>query len=114
MRLSIKGRLHARTLCAVALLGSAFELSACGSSAGRAAVNPDALQRMQIRPLVLSDQQFASGVAQLLLDGEATGDRLNLLVAVVQHQLQRADRYFATGQEQAALDAVNGALLLVR
>jgi tetratricopeptide (TPR) repeat protein len=86
----------------------------CGVQRQKPAMSADALKRVTIQRVVLSEQQFAQAVVKLLNDGEQTPERLNLLVAVVQHQLGRAAWYFDAGQEDVGLTATMGALLLVR
>jgi hypothetical protein len=108
------GRARRSALSLTLVVAPLLSMAACGTRASEPPVSPDAFLKVQIHPRALSEPEFAKGVAQLMDDGEATGERLNLLVAVVQHQLARAGRYFASGQEQAAMDAVTGALLLVR
>lgn len=72
------------------------------------------LQAVPINHVELTPEQFSPRVAHLLADGQADAERLNELVAVVRHQLERAGRYFDAGQEQMGLDATMGALYLVR
>ena len=49
----------------------------------------------------------------MLLDGERSSKRTDLLAGVVRHQLARAGQRFAHNR-QAGLESLNGALFLVR
>lgn len=86
----------------------------CGAGPTPEAASPGALHSGTIRADSLSDEEFAKRAHDLLLDGRVAADRIAPLVAVVQHQLKRADAYFARGERDAGLDIVTGALLLVR
>lgn len=89
-------------------------VSGCGGGPAPGATSPDALHQGTISPDSLSDEEFAQRVQALLLDGRIAADRISPLVAVVQHQLGRADAHFARGERDVGLDVVTGALLLVR
>jgi tetratricopeptide (TPR) repeat protein len=87
---------------------------ACSGGVVSPPVDAAGLQAVHITQVDLSQEEFAPRVKALLVDGEATPKRLNDLVAVVRHQLHRANTYLDSGHEQAALDALMGALFLVR
>lgn len=67
-----------------------------------------------VNPAPVSDADFAGSTYQILLDGEPSQKRTNLLAGVVRHQLARAGRRFAAGQRSAGVDALTGALFLLR
>ncbi len=87
---------------------------ACSSGAVPPPVDAAGLSQVPITHVELSREAFGPKLVRLLRDGKADGERLNDLVAVVRHQLGRAKHYFDHGHEQAGLDAVTGAFLLVR
>jgi cellulose synthase operon protein C len=88
--------------------------AACAPRSGSGPVEPKALQSVKLEQIELSATRFSQSVADLLRDGEVSAQRLSLLVAAVRWQLGRAGRYFEAGHDEAALDSVLGALLLVR
>jgi hypothetical protein len=67
-----------------------------------------------LRAARIGDAEFAAGAYQILLDGERSPKRTELLAGVVRHQLARAGRRFAAGNRDAGLSALTGALLLMR
>lgn len=64
--------------------------------------------------LELDDASFGAATLAVVQDGTPSPRRLGLLAGVVRRQLDRAGRYFAGGHEQMGLEAVRGALYLVR
>ena len=90
-------------------------VSACGGAQRpRATVAGAAGISGPIHPAVVGDEDFAAKTYQLLVDGEPTRERTEILVGVVQHQLRRAALRCEQGGPNAGLRALLGALLLVR
>ncbi|MFO7180877.1 MAG: hypothetical protein DIU78_019405 [Pseudomonadota bacterium] len=99
------------------LLAVAFAASAlgCGGGSTPTARDPsEAAAAMPLRPLPVSEADFAERTYQLLLDGEPSAERQNLLAGVVRRQLERAQARFTHGSDAAGLRALLGAFLLVR
>src|SRR5690606_2441984 len=99
------------------LLAVAFAASAlgCGGGSTPTARDPsEAAAAMPLRPLPVSEADFAERTNQLLLDGEPSAERQNLLAGVVRRQLERAQARFTHGSDAAGLRALLGAFLLVR
>ncbi len=67
-----------------------------------------------VHPVAVSDDDFAASAYQVLISGERTPKRTDLLVGVVQRQLERAQQRFDSGHAAAGLAALTGALYLVR
>jgi cellulose synthase operon protein C len=67
-----------------------------------------------LSPARIGDAEFAASAYQILLDGERSPKRAELLAGVVRHQLERAGRRFAAGNREAGLRALTGALFLMR
>ncbi|HLV65401.1 MAG TPA: tetratricopeptide repeat protein [Polyangiaceae bacterium] len=99
------------------LLAVAFAASSlgCGGGSPPTARDPSAAgAAVPLRPLSVSEADFAERTYQLLLDPEPSGERQNLLAGVVRRQLARAEARFSHGSEAAGLRALLGAFLLVR
>ena len=96
----------------LAVLALAMAGTACTPRGGTGAKTPTAVAA--VKPLAVSEQSFAKETAQLLLNRDRTPERTNRLVGVVRHQLGRAFELFEAGHDAAGLDAVEGALYLVR
>lgn len=88
--------------------------TACGAGVSVQPSNLAQLDNAQVSRVVVKSDDYAPLVKRLLLDGEPSVPRLNLLAGAVRHQLLRAGRYFKAGHEEAGLEAVSGALRLVR
>ncbi len=84
--------------------------------APRAAVRPatPVAAPSAVHPVEVSDEHFASEVADLLRTKNPSPARTDRLIGVVRYQLGRASNIFDSGHEDAGLDAVEGALYLVR
>lgn len=97
------------------LVALATLLAGCagGASTGGALKSPTNHQG-PIHPAAVDERSFGSATYKLLLAGDGGGDRLGLLVGVTRHQLERAQRRFASGNPSAGLVAVGGAFLLGR
>jgi tetratricopeptide (TPR) repeat protein len=67
-----------------------------------------------IEAVAVDDDGFAAAALAVVQNETPSPRRLGLLVGVVQRQLDRAARYFETGQEEMGLAALRGALYLVR
>jgi hypothetical protein len=89
--------------------------TACaGAQHPRSPASSSAAASGPIHPPVITDADFAAKTYQLLVDGESTRQRTEVLVGVVQHQLRRAGQRFEQGSPSAGLRALLGGLLLVR
>ncbi len=86
----------------------------CSGGAVPPPVDAAGLSQVPITQVELSREDFGPKMVRLLGEGNATGERLNDLVAAVRHQLRRAQHYFEHGHVEAGVDAVTGALLMVR
>lgn len=62
----------------------------------------------------VGDAEFGAATYQVLLEGEPSEKRTELLAGVVRHQLARSGRRFAHGDRKAGLAALSGALFLTR
>jgi tetratricopeptide (TPR) repeat protein len=87
--------------------------AACGGRGGSRAETAASLAG-NIRPLEVSDANFAPEVVSLLQTRDQTPERLSRLMGVVRYELARAGLLFDSGHDAAALNAVQGALYLVR
>lgn len=67
-----------------------------------------------VKPLEVTEQDFARRAYSILLDGEFSSDRTNTLLGVVRHQFRRAKNRFEVGNPTVGLNATLGGLLLVR
>ncbi len=67
-----------------------------------------------IHAVPVSDADFAARAREVLADPATEAAHRDLLAGVVRRQLARAERRFAVGQDQAGLDALEGAMLLLR
>jgi hypothetical protein len=68
----------------------------------------------QIQLVAVDDREFAANAYQILLSDDRTPKREGLLAGVVQRQLARAGVRFTNEHREAGLDALTGALYLVR
>ncbi len=106
---STSARIAARTLLALSLVSLG-----CGSP-GSAAKKPIlASGEAAVRPVEVSDDDFASSLVQVLRDGSRKPERLGLLTGVVRRQLSHAQQRFVLGQGEKGTDSVLGAFYLVR
>ncbi len=98
-------------LFAVAL--TSFAATGCGAGA-RQGNGANSADNSPIDPAKIGDAEFAPATYQLLLSDEKSAGRTNLLAGVVRRQLTRAGARFRTGQRDAGLGALMGALYLMR
>lgn len=75
---------------------------------------PQASDATPIEAVQVDEDGFAAAALTVLSNPAPSPRRLGLLVGVVQRQLERAARYFETGQEEMGLASLRGALYLVR
>lgn len=88
-------------------------LSGCGAHAtGRGAETPGA--GAPVHPVTVTDDTFAGATADLLKTRAASPERLNSLIGVVRYELSRGGTLLDGGHDETGLDAVEGALYLVR
>lgn len=88
---------------------------ACAPTLRQAGQDP-AAQRAKgpLRPVAISNADFAPNL-QKLLQGQPSGqDYQNLLAGLVQFQLRRSAERFAAGKSEAAIATLGGALFLIR
>ena len=89
-------------------------LPACGgASANQPATSADALGG-PVNPVAVNHAEFAGYLERLLIDGQPSQERNDLLAGVVQHQLERAGARFKAGHTEAGTRALNGAFYLMR
>jgi tetratricopeptide (TPR) repeat protein len=69
---------------------------------------------MPVHPVEMTDANFAPATAELIKKRDATAARLNNLIGVVRYELGRAGMLLDAGHDEVGLDAVEGALYLVR
>ncbi len=67
-----------------------------------------------VHPVEITDDTFAPATAELLAKRDASPDRLNRLIGVVRYELNRGGTLLEAGHDETGLDAVEGALYLVR
>lgn len=67
-----------------------------------------------VRPVDVSDDDFAVSLVRVLQDGSRTPERLGLLTGVVRRQLVHAQQRFVLGQAEQGTASVLGALYLLR
>lgn len=100
----------------VAACASWVALAGCHPGVG--AKMPDAsgasAERGPLTPKAVSDDEFAEATYRVLIDGEDSQERMDLLAGVVRRQLERARERFENGRTDAGIAAFNGALYLVR
>jgi cellulose synthase operon protein C len=96
----------------VALLLAGGGLGCSPGTSTPAALSPTAPALASIP--VLSEEQFAPEVADLLRENRPSPARSTKVASVIQHQLTRAAGYFARDLEVQGVNAVSGALLLAR
>ena len=101
-----------RAACLV--VGALMLFGCAGGAAGNARDPSSAHGTEPVRPVPVSDEDFAERTYQVLLDAEPSTDRHNLLAGVVHRQIARAQARFATGNDPAGLRALLGAFFLVR
>ncbi|MEZ4374475.1 MAG: tetratricopeptide repeat protein [Polyangiaceae bacterium] len=94
-------------------LSVAFASTACTSTTNTPANHPET-PTGPVNPVQVSDDQFGPAVHKLLLNGERSSERLDLLVGVVRKQLEHAKQRFETGHPDQGVAALTGALYLVR
>lgn len=104
-----------RAIAVGTLIAVLAGVNACGPGVQTGARAPGANGRSApVHPVAVSDNDFAASTYQILISGEHTAKRTNLLVGVVQRQLARAEQRFDSGHAAAGLAALTGALYLVR
>ena len=106
-------RLGSRAAAALCLATLAAGAPACTPRASVAPRAPSAAAGA-VGPMEITDEKFASETAALVREREGEPGRVTRLVGVVRYQLARASTLFDSGHEEAGLDAVEGALYLVR
>lgn len=99
---------------AILVTSAALFFGCAGSNPGGARDPSSGRGGAPVRPVAVSDDDFATRTYQLLLDSEPTPERDNLLVGVVRRQIARAENRFATDNEVVGLRALLGAFFLVR
>ncbi|MBI5537248.1 MAG: hypothetical protein HY898_31290 [Deltaproteobacteria bacterium] len=105
---------HRDRVRALLILAALFGPVACGPAAR---VQPPAtgpIAPEPIKPVAVPDDQVASAVHQLVLDGSESAPRQTLLVSVVRKLFSRAAERFDAGDDQRGLATLTGALYLVR
>src|SRR5690606_38949828 len=88
--------------------------TACGGASANQPATSAADQQGPINPVAVSDSDFAGHVERLLVNGQPTRERNDLLAGVVQHQLRRSGERFSSGHTEAGIRALNGAFYLMR
>jgi tetratricopeptide (TPR) repeat protein len=68
----------------------------------------------QVHPVDVTDETFAPATAELLKKRDPSPARLNSLIGVVRYQLARGGALLESGHDENGLDAIEGALYLVR
>lgn len=106
------GRAGFRFLSALSL-ALATLAAGCGGHAGARAETAASVAG-KIRPLDVTDANAATEIVSLLRTRDQTPERLARLVGVVRYEFGRAAALFDAGHDEAALEAVQGALYLVR
>lgn len=98
---------------AAALLLGLVGAPGCAAHAG---VRPQAPASASttVHPLDISDETFAAEAAELLRTREASQARQDRLIGIVRYALGRGGDLLDAGHDQAGLDAIEGALYLVR
>lgn len=97
-------------LC-TALVAVVIGASACGAAHTPQPATPPTAA---VTATPVTNEQFGQALLQVLTDGGQSPERLSLLAGVVRRQFARAAERFAAGQPERGLDAVKGALYLVR
>ena len=101
-----------RTIALCGALGLALS-TGCGPHAtGREPATAGAAA--PVHPVTVTDETFAKVAADLLKTRDATPERLNNLVGVVRYELSRGGTLLDSGHDEMGLDAIEGALYLVR
>lgn len=104
---------YARTAIRTLLALSLVSLG-CGSP-GTATKRPIlASGEAAVRPVDVSDDDFATSLVRVLQDGSRTPERLGLLTGVVRRQLTHARQKFVLAQGEQGTAGVLGALYLLR
>ncbi len=96
------------------LLLTGWVAAACSPAASRPAVAPSQQLPATIVAAPVTNDAFGRAVHAVVYSTETSAKRLSLLAGVVQRQLDRAARRFASGYRADALTSVRGAILLVR
>lgn len=96
------------------IVAAVAALSACGAPARTN--NPVRVPIIQARvaPADVPDAKFAGAVSELLANGQRSPERLALLAGVVRRQFVRASQRFDGVEPTRGLQAVRGALYLIR
>lgn len=89
-----------------------FAGGGCGASRAQQPVKPPVAG--SVAPTPVTNDQFGQALLSVLSDGSRSPARLSLLAGVVRRQFARASERFAAGQPERGLEAVKGALYLVR
>jgi cellulose synthase operon protein C len=98
-----------------ALLSLLFALG-CGANTARPPASPDTPARVTgpLHPVSVSEADYSKTVYRLLLNGEPTQERMDVLAGTVRSQFKRAEDRFAAGHAQAGAAATLGAFYLLR
>jgi cellulose synthase operon protein C len=104
-----------RALVVAALILIPAGTTACGGAnrAGERGANAAGHQG-PVKPVAVSDADFARSAYQVLLSSAPSQQRTDLLAGVVRRQLARAGSRFQNGQPQAGLSTLTGAFYLMR
>lgn len=94
----------------------ALTLSACAATAPSARAPQQVAQvaPAEVKPLAVSEADFAQSLQLVLADGSRSPQRLSVLAGVVRRQFDRAAQRFELGEKDRGVAAVIGALYLVR
>ncbi len=104
-----------RHLLLTAVAALAMAAGACRPAQGPAPNLADgAMTPGPVDAVPVSDAEFAARTAQVLADPVNEQAERDLLAGVVRRQLARAERRFASGADEAGLEALEGAMLLMR
>jgi len=101
-------------LAARAALVLSLAAVGCGGPSTTTNQRPPRAAEGIIKPVDVSDDDFAAALASVLKDGSRTPERLALLSGVVKRQLAHAERRFALGQSERGTGSVMGGFYLVR
>jgi len=74
----------------------------------------DAAANAPVHPVKVTDAEFSRSVYQLLINGDHSVQRIDLLAGTIRRQLVRSGARFESGHREAGLDALTGALYLMR
>ena len=98
-----------KSLLFVALVAACAGIPACGS-----ANQPPASPTPTVSVAPVNDQKFAQALLRVISDGGTSPERQSVLASVVRFQFARSAQRFASGHPERGLDALKGALFLLR